>query len=49
MCKITIEQKAGEDYPIEMKDNQNWHSSVEQTIRKRLELREKDEVKIIEI
>ena len=51
--EIIIRQKAGVDYPKELKENEEVYRKflieIEKTVRKRLELREIDKVIIEEI
>lgn len=47
--KIIIEQKAGKDYPAELKGNEKFLKALEREVRKRLELRDIDIVEIREV
>lgn len=51
--KVIIEQKAGEDYPLSLKQNEETYrkflKELGNQVRKRLELREKDVVVIKEV
>jgi hypothetical protein len=47
--KIIVEQTAGKDYPIELKDHEPFYKSQREGIRQKLELRPQDEIEIREV
>lgn len=47
--KITIEQKAGVDYPATFKDNESFHKHQKETFRRKLQLQSEDTIEIKEL
>ena len=47
--KVIIEQTAGKDYPLQMKDNAQFYAKQKATVKRLLDLRSDDIIEIREV